>query len=88
MGFGFGPGAEMMKDYKSNLRRKSKSEKNKSITGESKNAIKRKNVSKEELYEFKQKFLEQKRKDTIRNTAVFIAIGLTVIFVFGLVLFS
>lgn len=88
MGFGFGPGAEMMKDYKNNLRRKPKSGKNKSITGASKNGIKTKKVSKEELTEFRLKFLEQKRKDTIKNIAIFAVIGLTVISVFGLILFS
>ena len=86
MGFGFGPGASLMKAYKANLRQKKDRKKLKDIKfGEVKDKSKlvTKKISEAELDDFKRRFQEQKRQERIKGMLVFIVVSTIVLLLAG-----
>ena len=90
MGFGFGAGADMMKDYSRNQAQLKKGKSFKdiiSVSEKPKKNVQFEKISQAELEEFRMKFLEKKRIETIKSVSILVLIALIIFGVFVWVFF-
>lgn len=92
MGFGFGPGADLLASYKANKsqvkRRKSHKEISKDYgNNEATGQAQYKEISKEQLQDYSEKLKEAKRKNTMK-LLLFSSLTASVIFLFSIFYYS
>lgn len=85
MAIGFGPGSDMMKAYNSNRKQLKRSKNLNEVTNthpakSDRRQLKYKEISEDQLEEFRLKLKEQKRKDTLKLYIVSVAVVFGVVY--------